>query len=474
MSYKQNINDKIKKIISCIMVVVLTAALLGVITPILERKSSYRKYADFFNEDKDIDVLFMGSSHIMNAVFPMELYKDYGITSYNFGGHSNQLATTYWVMENALDYKQPKVVVVDGYLLSEQIKRSTQSRFLHLSFDAFRLTPTKFRAVCDLYNDPNQSSAVEPEDAEKDEGDRVNPPLTFTELLWDYTIYHSRWNELGRNDFAPEGFADKGAELRTGFMAPGENIKISHEDTLSENTVAMDYLCKIIEECQSRNIEVLLTYMPYPDTGVGQREANTIYSIAEKYNVRYINFMEENVVDYNCDLYDEKHLNPSGARKITDYMGVYLKANYDLADRRNDDSYRDWTENYEVYRQEKLENMQEQEFFGNYLVPLADKNLDFVFELNDSSIIYKPRFAAQLKNLGIDQDKLSKNADYIYVEVAGEKVTIYDNTKNIPENISALFTNASADASEKTDNESLQVVVLDHSTGEVLDSRSFK
>ena len=58
-------------------------------------------------------VLFFGTSHVNNAVFPMELWKDYGITAYNFGGHANAIATSYWVMKNALDYTHPKLVVFD-------------------------------------------------------------------------------------------------------------------------------------------------------------------------------------------------------------------------------------------------------------------------------------------------------------------------------------------------------------------------
>lgn len=108
----------IKAVISCIITVSLTVCFLFHLTDLMERKSSDVKYSDFFKQDEDFDVLFMGSSHVINAVYPMELWDDYGIVSYNFGGHANQMPTTYWVMENALEYTNPKVVVIDCCLLA--------------------------------------------------------------------------------------------------------------------------------------------------------------------------------------------------------------------------------------------------------------------------------------------------------------------------------------------------------------------
>ena len=131
----------------CLVTAALLVAALAGLTKVLERKASYAKYAPFFAQEEDFDVLFMGSSHLLNSVFPMELWKDYGIVSYNFGGHGNQLATTYWVMENALDYTTPKLMVIDCFYLEYEMKTSMNFAQVHLSFDAFPLSRTKIRAA---------------------------------------------------------------------------------------------------------------------------------------------------------------------------------------------------------------------------------------------------------------------------------------------------------------------------------------
>lgn len=67
-------------------------------------------------------MLFMGTSHVLNAVYPMELWNDYGIVSYNFGGHGNYLPTTYCIMKNALEYTTPKLMVIDCFFLGQNKK----------------------------------------------------------------------------------------------------------------------------------------------------------------------------------------------------------------------------------------------------------------------------------------------------------------------------------------------------------------
>ena len=74
------------RVVSCIVTLCVTIGLLCPLTDLMERKSSDQKYESFFQQEQDFDVLFMGTSHVINAIFPMELWNDYGVVSYNFGG----------------------------------------------------------------------------------------------------------------------------------------------------------------------------------------------------------------------------------------------------------------------------------------------------------------------------------------------------------------------------------------------------
>ena len=168
-----------KQIIGTFMTLLLTVLLLSVLTSVTERKASREKYRDFFTQKEDFDVLFLGTSHVINAIYPMELWKDYGIVSYNFGGHGSQIATTYWTLKNALDYTNPKLVVMDCLSLSSAKKGNDVFSFFHQAFDSFPLTYNKLSAIWDLLDDPGLDETIVNGTArESDE------PRTKIGLLW--------------------------------------------------------------------------------------------------------------------------------------------------------------------------------------------------------------------------------------------------------------------------------------------------
>lgn len=393
------------------MAVIISLIVLGRATDIMQRKSSDYKYIPFFEHAKDYDVLFMGTSHVINAVFPMELWNNYGITSYNFGGHSNQLATTYWVMKNSLDYAKPKVMVIDCLALESMQKTSSNFSYAHLSLDTFPISLTKIATVNDLLDDDEIDRLVDEgltTDAEK---------RTKLGLLWDYSVYHSRWEEyLTSDDFNPSATLEYGAESRVQISAPGQIVP-NPKTTFTDETVGMKYLKKIIEECQQNDIEVLLTYLPFPIGSESQWiSANTVQKIADEYNVNYINFQEENIVDFETDCYDSNsHLNPSGAWKVTNYLGKYLKENYNVDDHRNDTKYNYWNEDFEKYESMKNERLGGIQDLNTYLMLLEDSNYGYVMSISDSTVFQDSTTLSLLKNKGVDISKINENTKYIIV-----------------------------------------------------------
>ncbi len=362
---KQRITGVIK--VACFLVLLLVC-FIGT-TRLFQRKDSVIKYTDFFEQDADFDVLFFGSSHVVNGVFPMELWEDYGIVSYNCGGHGHQLATTYWHIQNILEHTTPQLIVMDIFGIHYDAKYSAAEQ-LHESFDIMPLNMTKYRAVQDLFDDPES----------EDYDDRWA-------YFWDFGVYHTRWNDLEEKDFNYEVNREKGAESRIDVAVPLEFTLVGTDKVYAEDSISQQYLCKIIEDCQARGIDILLTHVPYP-TDLGYQEAaNMTYKVAAKYNVPYIDFVQmNNVVEYTTDCYDvSSHLNPSGARKVTDYLGRYIKQNYDIPDRRQDAEYEHWHEDYADYVELKYENLKAQTELDNYLMLLHDENVNATIYISAES-----------------------------------------------------------------------------------------
>lgn len=335
------------------MTAVLSVAGLNGLIKLTDLGIAYRKNAEFMEESSEYDVLFFGNSHMVNAVFPMELWEDYGITSYNLAGSGSPLPSTYWVLKNALETKAPRLVVVDCYGVEREGKMA-QVSLQHWQMDHLPLSLDKIRMITDVVEEPK---------------DRL-------EYFLPFAVYHDRWWDLDQADFEKEINKQKGAEIAFDVVSPQEAAKRPAERVEMESVGGI-YLRRIIEECRERKLEILLTYLPFPADEKGWQGALYAEQIAQEYGVHYLNFLDLSVVDLEIDCSDSSsHLNGSGARKVTAYLGQYIREHYDVADHRGEESYGDWEDDYKRYTDYKIDKLNNMESLRKYLVMLADSTFD--------------------------------------------------------------------------------------------------
>lgn len=417
----------IRRFVSCAAVLAIFLILTSFFAEILERKTSYQDYSGLFEEGEDTDVLFIGTSHMKYGVFPMELWQYYGIDSFNLGKAGIRIPMAYWIMENALDYTSPELVVIDCYSLSNNDKVGDKRGNTHVALDAIPLSENKINMVNDLFEDYSER----------------------LEYLFNYAIYHNRWNNITKSSFGVSFSSYRGAELLYDVYIEGTEDEeiLESESKLEENAVGIEYIIKMIEACQDRDIEVLLVYLPFSASEIHYQEANCVYDIAQKYNVNYVNCLELDIVDFNTDLYDATHLNASGAQKVTEYMGGYIIHNYEIEDHRQDSEYSYMNQKFEKYLTSKINHLKKQEDLDIYLMLLNDKSYNFVIEVNrNSDILEADHYVALLNNLNISSAKISNESntiiaasengnrvDYYYGESdasASELVLLYLNEKS--------------------------------------------
>lgn len=366
---------------SCAFLLLLGAVLFSV-SRLVERKKGRNLFGPFLQEAEMYDVLFIGDSRFMNGMIPIELWADYGIAGYNLSCYGNSLPVTYWTMMNALDYGTPKLMVLSVNGVGDEGKITGSSGDLHTALDFFPLSRTKANAIEDLMHDPENP------DARDDEGNR------YQDVRWEYYFplgkYHSRWSELGREDFMPRPGLGNGGEVLVGVQPFGEYELIDEERYAEEMGYGYSYLRRAIEACRSRGIEVLLVSMPEPAMQSSQMHAHTAGSVAEEYGVSYIDLTSlDSVVDYEVDSYDSQpHLNASGTQKMTDYLGSYLDAHYDLPDRRQDPRYAHWKGQYDAHVDEKIKRLGMEKNLLNVLMLLHDRDFDLHIALQPDTPVY--------------------------------------------------------------------------------------
>jgi len=358
---------------SLLLFILLVTGGVAAAARIVRRTDSEYKYLPFFKDDTEYDVIFYGTSHVLNAVHPMQLWKDHRITSYNFGGHANSIAAAYWTLRLSTVYHKPKVAVLDmkGAAWDDTIMTVN---YAHLSFDCFPLSLLKIQAICDIF--PQMKHRIE--------------------ILFPFSIYHNRWHEP-----LPEGIAalwkapgatpEKGAELRVALAEPDTKKRIRENRKSAEENVSMQYVRKFISYCRETGITPLLINIPYPTGKKEQKAANKIADIAQETDTAYINMQYLDVVDFETDMYDpDSHLNASGARKVTEYIGKYLADTIGLG---HDGSYEGnaaWEQAQEAYELYLEELMRQQELTQNIIVLLSNPYFSAEVELADDAQLSAP------------------------------------------------------------------------------------
>lgn len=295
---------------------------------ILRNKNYAAAAAAFYEEPKNtIDVFLMGSSHMLNAVSPVQLWEQYGIASNNLAQNGQVLPVSYYALQEALRWQKPRLVVLDVYKVVQDSLIDSKAS-LHYTLDNMRPGLPKLRAVFDL---------LEPEDR--------------AEYLLDIILYHSRWKELTEEDFQKPDTTEKGAQALFTTAAPYEGWTVLPEgETAPPAQVELEYLEKIVALCRDEGVELLLVAVPFTtpaDDDLNRQAAvNAMAGWAAQREVSFVNLMhrtEELGFDFSADMADTYHVNWRGMEKVTAWLGAYLTAHYDLPDRRGEAAYDGWT-----------------------------------------------------------------------------------------------------------------------------------
>ena len=300
--------------------------------------------AEYYEEEKDHDVVFIGDCEVYENFSPKVLWEDYGINSYIRGSAQQLIWQSYYLLEDTLRYEKPDVVIFN--VLAMQYDRPQREAYNRMTLEGMKWSLSKVRSI--------KASMTEDE--------------SFSDYVFPILRYHSRWSEIGAEDFAymfrREKVSHNGYYMRVD-VKPAENVpegKILADYRFGEN--AYDYLDRMTKLCAENDIQLILVKAPslYPYWYDEWEEQMEEY--AEKNGLLYINFLEltqETGLDFSQDTYDGGlHLNLSGAEKITAYLGQILREEAGLQDRRGEQALAEsWQEKIALYEDARAEQEKE-------------------------------------------------------------------------------------------------------------------
>ena len=263
-----------------------------------ENGNQIKNAAGIRKESKNtIDVLVAGDSLTYSSVSPLVLWNQYGITSYVCGQPAQMLSETYETLKLAFETQKPRLVLFETNVLFRKLDKKNEKKDL----------------MSKLYV---------------------------------------------RED-------SKGFKLRDGVRPyrEGAYMKKTEKKEKMPEQVEM-YMEKILKLCQKHGAKLVLVSTPSPKNYNYQKH-NTLQEFAEKKSLMYLdmNLITKGLkIDWKTDTMDQgDHLNLSGARKVTEYLGKYLKKEFGLSDHRNEALYKTWKRTAKEYtrkEQEMLKQMQ--------------------------------------------------------------------------------------------------------------------
>ena len=277
---------------------------------------------EYYQEAKNHEVIFIGDCEVYANFSPIQMYKDYGITSYVRGTSQQLIWQSLEILKETLKYEKPKIIVFN--VNSMRYDKPVSEAYNRLTLDNMKWSQEKINMI--------NSSMLEEE--------------TFLSYIFPILRYHSRITELTKEDL--DYFLNEKNITFNGFLI-NKNIKpyTSFPEqrrlpsyTFKENVYK--YLDEMVKITKNNNIELVLIKAPSIYPYWYDEYEKQIIDYASKNNLHYYNLkkvVDEVGIDYNTDTYDGGlHLNLNGATKLSKYFGKLLQDEFNLTDYRNNES----------------------------------------------------------------------------------------------------------------------------------------
>ena len=315
----------LKTVLSVVAVVLVFAAVFCLISNLLRPKYMTdlvegSMLSQYYQEEKDHDVIFIGDCEVYANFTPMEMYRQAGITAYVRGSSQQLIWQSYYILEETLTYETPKAVVlnVNAMRYSEPVSEA----YNRLTIDNMKWSAQKVGIIA--------ASMTEEED--------------FLSYVFPILRYHSRFDELTAEDFEYL-FKTKdntwnghlvNKEVKPVGALPAKRVLADYRF----GDICYEYLDKMAALCAENGVELILIKAPSLYPYWYEEYDQQIMDYAGEKGLAYYNFTDktdEIGLDFQADTYDAGlHLNLTGATKLSRYFADILAEEHGLEDHRSD------------------------------------------------------------------------------------------------------------------------------------------
>ena len=373
------------------------------------------KVRGFFAEPQDsLDVVFVGASTSFMGVNPSLLWREYGITSYDFCSAGQRVQLSQMYVKEAIARQHPMTICVDiaGMRFDDPYAPAVRN---HSSLALFPLSLNKLHTIFNYTPRSEWSSHI----------------LPLIKYHSSEKIDFHNWDEYATDPYlgyspAFENYNQTVPLLATAGITECESLVPNAEKALSE----------IIHVCRQNNVQLVLYCVPLRLTESERRRVNEVERIAAEAGIPVLDFNAEewltaNEYDTTVDHSNaNKHANWRGAKKISRSLGKFLIDHHMAVDHRADPAYASWNDKTEPYyrledihvAKEALKTPKELESYLEALCDIPNKGTVTIVVVNDDASKKLPDGADELlARLGASEPlKGHYRYSYLLVNVDGQ------------------------------------------------------
>jgi hypothetical protein len=290
------------------------------------------RWDEFYSTDRNsIDTLYLGSSHSYCTFDPELVDAELGTAGYQLGMPLQHLDSTYYTLLEALNYQQPKRVVLELYWdMMDKSFNLTQVSYL---FQVMKNAKLKQAFINDFpigeYIKYNTKVLRYQDDYFAFKNNELKEKI---EARYSVKLPEAM-KQQGTQEYRSKGYtycdyvylADELDKTNQFKGMDGEDVELDSDQ--------LSYLNKIVDRCREDNIELIFVTAPIatfsmPYISNYDLIHDKIQALADKYEVNYLDFnyvQRDEKIFVDTDFRDDAHLNHNGVTKADEYFCKWIR-----------------------------------------------------------------------------------------------------------------------------------------------------
>lgn len=291
-----------------------------------------------YNPEDNIDVLFVGSSHVYRSLIPEITDEAFQAYTFNAGSSNQAMDGSLAIIKEAIIYNDVKKIYLETYYdiaNMEEPEDRTQMTGTYIIADYMR---PSWRKIAYLFQASSKKHYSNSFIIARRNWEKIFDLNYINELLDKKNEKSYKEYEWVKTNGDIEYYVDRGFVANDGFMSSEEQWNaaaygnIAAVNNISKESNWRKNLQRIIDLCEDEGIELTLFVAPMPEWTIVGKENYDEYSqmvrtIAKENNIGYYDFNLCKSIYFDADdrmlFKDADHLNTQGAERFSQLFGEF-------------------------------------------------------------------------------------------------------------------------------------------------------